>query len=297
MKGCLLRLAILPLIGVATYVLLSIRAPFPTFVFPAPGAEVAAPVASFFFWFAVLFLMDARLASASLALAQEAATRGLRGGARAVVYGSLEARGELLEAPFSGESCLGYHYEVYHRNPRMNGDQIDYEGYALAPSAVRGPAGSLAILAPADKELFYEVPFVSLDGDEAFAHAEGYLAATDFGAPGGLFGDVRRREIVEGPGSFRTDVSSGTRRELRTCRLRQRVLRPGDEIGLAGVYSEPERGIGPDADSILRPFHLVPGGEAALARKIRGKRKGAAVCAALGLTAVAVYLLVAPGLS
>jgi hypothetical protein len=42
----------------------------------------------------------------------------------------------------------------------------------------------------------------------------------------------------------------------------------------------------------MKPFHIVPGGEAALARKIRSKRKGAFFCALLGLLIVAVYFLV-----
>lgn len=253
---------------------------------------MAAPIAGFFFWFAVLYLMDTRQARVSLALAMDSRTRRLQDGEAVVVYGTLQALGPLLEAPFSGESCVGYHYMVYHRNRNMNSDQIDVEGYALTPSAVRGAMGTVRIQAAADAELFYELPFEHLEDDAAFARAEGYLKGTDFGTPGGLFGNVSRREIVEGPGSFRMDVSSGTRTELRSCYLKQKVLRPGDEVSVAGVYSEQERGIGPDPDSIMKPFHIVRGGEEALARKIRSKRTGAVVCALLGVSAVAVYAVV-----
>jgi hypothetical protein len=292
MKGCLLRLALLPLIVAAVYVLLSIREPFPTFVFPAEDAEVGAPVAGFFFWFAALYLLDARAARANLALLPQALTHGLRDGDKAVVYGVLEARGPLLEAPFTGEKCVGYEYKVSHRHPQLKGPQVDYHGHALTASALRGPMGSFSILAPADKEVFYEVPFELLRTDEAFARAESYLQSADFGEPGGLFRDVSRRETVEGPGSFRMDVKSGTQTELRSCHLEQKLLRPGDEVSVAGVYSEQERGVAPSPESIMKPFHIVPGGEAALARKIRSKRIGAIVCALLGLTIAAVYFLV-----
>ena len=53
-----------------------------------------------------------------------------------------------------------------------------------------------------------------------------------------------------------------------------------------------QQAIEPDPDSIMRPLHIVPGGEASLARKIRSKRRGAVVSAALGLAVVAIYLLV-----
>jgi hypothetical protein len=140
--------------------------------------------------------------------------------------------------------------------------------------------------------VFHEVVGEQLASDEAYARAEGYVKATDFGEPGGLFGDVSRREIVDGPGSFRMDVSSGTKTALRAGTLTQKVLRPGAEVSVAGVYSAQAQGIAPDPDSIMRPFHIAPGGEAALARRIRGKRRGAVVSALLGLAVVAVYLLV-----
>jgi len=293
MKGCLLRLALLPLIVAVVYALLSIREPFPTFIFPAEDAEVAAPVAGLLFWFAALYLLDARQARANLALALQSLGRGLRDGEKAVVYGVLEARGPLLEAPFTGETCVAYEYRVSHRRPEMKGPQVDCQGHALTATAVRGPMGSLTILAPADKEVFHEVPFEPLRADEAFTRAESYLSGIDFGEPGGLFKDVSRRETVDGPGRFRMDLKSGTKTDLRSCDLEQKVLRPGDEVSVAGVYSERERGIGPHPDTILQPFHIVPGGEAALARKIRSRRIGAVVCTLLGLTVVAVYLLVA----
>jgi hypothetical protein len=172
------------------------------------------------------------------------------------------------------------------------GTATDYEGYALAPFVIQGPLGAFAVLVPSDKELFYEIPFQTLKGDDAFAHAESYLQATEFGPAGGLFGNVSRRETKDGPGSFRMDLSSNTETELGSCTLKQRVLRPGDEVHVAGIYSEARQAIEPDPDGIMKPLHIVPGGEASLARKIRNKLRGAVVSAALGLLVVAIYVLV-----
>lgn len=291
MKGCLLRLALyLPILAVFV-LLFSIRAPFPTLVLnPEAEGLALAPVAALFFWFATLYLLDARRARADLDAARAALGRGLRDGESAVVLGIVEECGPLLEAPFTGERCVGYHYVVEHNAGGKRGTVTDFEGYALAPFVVQGPLGSLAVLVPPGKEIFYEIPFQTLTGDAAFAHAERYLGATDLGPPGGLFGNLSRRETADGPGSFRMDLSSNTGRELGSCTLRQKVLRPGDEVHVAGVFSEAQQAIEPDPDSIMRPLHVVPGGEASLARKVRSKQRGAAVCAALGLVVVAIYV-------
>jgi len=293
MKGCLARLLLLPVMVAAMYVLLSLRAPWPTFVFPAEGAEVAGPVAGFFLWFAVLFLLDARRADADRRLAIRAVERGVRDGERLVAWGTLEAAGPLLKAPFSGEPCVGYVYKITHRTPEMKGPQTDAHGFALTPCAITGPLGSLKVLAACKEEVFREVPASRLLDDDAYERAAGFLQATDFGEPSGPLGDVARKETVNGPGDFRHDVlADGGPKDLRACRLYEQVLRPGDEVHATGVYAESARGLAPDPDDIMRPFHLAPGGEAALRRKSRNKRVGAAVCAALSLLVVAVYLLV-----
>ena len=293
MKGCLLRLTLLPVMVAAMWVLLSLREPWPTFVFPAEGAEVASPVAGFLLWFAVLFLLDARKVDADRRLARRALERGIRDGERLVAWGTLEAAGPLLEAPFSGEECVGYHYTITHRNPQMKGTQTDAHGFALAPCAITGPLGSLKVLAACNAELFHEVSASQLPTDEAYDRADRFLKATDFGAPSGLLGDVARKEIIKGPGDFRHDVLAGDGpKDLRASDLSEKILRPGDEVHAVGVFVESARGIAPDPDDIMRPFHLTPGGEAALQRTGRNKRIGAVVCAGLSLAVVAVYLLV-----
>jgi hypothetical protein len=290
-KGCLLRLALyLPILSLFV-VLFSIREPFPTLRFnPEADGMALAPVAAFFFWFAILYLLDTRRARTDLDTARAALGRGLRDGENAVVFGIVQERGPLFDAPFSGESCVGFHYVIQHNAGGRMGTVTDYEGCALAPFVIQGPLGALSVLAPSDKEVFYEIPFQTLKGEEALAHAERYLHATDFGQPGGLFGNVSRRETTEGPGSFKQDLRNGTPPDLRSCTLKQKVLRPGDEVHVAGIHSEAKRAIEPDPDGIMKPLHIVPGGEESLARRIRSKFSGAVVSAALGLVVVAIYV-------
>ncbi len=290
MKGCMLRLALYVPFLALFLILFSIRQPFPTLVInPEADGLALAPVAAFFFWFATLFLLDARQARINLETARESLGRRLRDGERAVVFGSVEPRGELLEAPFTGEACVGYLYIIQHNTGGKTGTVIDYEGYALTQIAIQCSQGTLAVLAPPDKELFYEIPFKMLTGDDAFSRATLYLQNTDFGAPRGTPGHANRRDTTDGPGSFRTDVNNNLNTDLRACILRQKVLLPGDTVHIAGIHSEAKQAIVPDPDTIMKPFHIVPGGEASLAGKLRGKLRGAVISTALGLSVVAVY--------
>ncbi len=294
MWTCLLRLALWPVITAVVWVLFSLRAPWPTFVFPAESAEVAAIPAGFFLWFAVLFYLDARRADAEYRLAVHDQEQGVRDGERVSVWGTLEAVGPLLTAPFSGEPCVGYRYLVSHSATSANtrSPQTDYEGYALTPSTITGSLGSLRILAPAGAEVFHEVRSTELD-DGAYERAAAFLAATDFGPPPMHWGQVSRKETEGAPGEgFRMDMCAGAPEDLRTCDLAEQVLRVGDEVHAAGVFVEEGRGIAPDPDSIMRPFHLSPGGAGALVRTARNRRVGAVICLALALVVAAVYVLV-----
>lgn len=293
MKGCLLRFLFLPLIIAVLYVVFSLRAPFPTFVFPAEGAEIPAFVSGILLWFALISWLDARQIASSLDAARSwSVTDGFT-----TIAGRIAAEGPPLEAPLSGEECLAYLYRVKRYSPGSGGMTARwwdvYEGYAMTPSILRGQVRSARILAAPSTELFHEVPARQLDGDESFSRAEAYIDATDFGEkPPGRLATTRRKEQHRGPGDFRVDLAVDDESTgIRDCRLEERIIRAGDEILVAGVYSAEHGGIEPDPDQIMRPYHLVSGGEAPLRRKIRNRRKGMAVTVVLALIVAAIYYL------
>lgn len=277
MRGCLLRLFLLPLIIALLYPLFCLRQPLPTFVFLAEGAEVAAVIAGLFLWFAVQSLMDIRRFSESHVMVNQTI---LRDGERAVVSGRLASEASPLKAPFSGQECVGYHYEVSHvtRGPKSKIMRwIDYEGYALIPTILKSSLGDLKILSESDKELFYEIPFVTLENDsEQFGS---YLNKIDFA------------ENVSGPGDFRVDKMIGSPPDLDTCTFKEKLIKSDDTVLAEGVYSSDQGGITPDPDRIIRPFHLIPGGEAGLRKKIRSRRISAVVGAGLGCATFVIYFL------
>ncbi len=299
MAGCLLRFVLLPIVIIAAfYPLFSLRSPFPTLVLYKEGADVAAFFAGLFTWWLVISWLDMRQMASDIAMTRDWS---LKDGERTVISGHIEAKdadAPLLTAPFSGEECVGYCYDVSHYTTGVGGKSghwwTDYVGYALVPSIVQGPLRTVNILAEPDKELFYEAPARELKSDEDCARAEEYVNKTDFGEkPSGLVADTRTRLIHDGPGHFREDKAVGeTRKNLGGHRLKETVIKKGETVLVSGVYSVEQSGIAPDPDSIMKPFHLVVGGDAALRRKMRNRVIGMAISAGLALVVFAVYFLV-----
>jgi hypothetical protein len=294
MSGCLLRLALLPPIVAGFYLLFSLRQPWPTLVLPAEGAEVAAVIAGLFAWFGAVSWLDKRQITSELAKLERWE---LEDNERAVVSGNIKAQAPLLKAPFSAEECVGYWYNVSHYTRRVSQNEgtwwTDYEGYALIPSVVQGPLRTVHVLANPDKELFQEAPMRELSDEDVWSRAEEYLNITDFGeANPGLVGDTRTRRIHDGPGNFREDKCVGKPpQNLRDCRLQETVIREGDKVLISGVYSVEQDGILPDPDSVMRPFHIVVGGEAALKRKIRNRIIAMVVSLGITVCVAALYYM------
>jgi len=305
MSGCVLRLVLLPVTVLLLYPLFCLRLPFPTFVFPADGAEVAAAVTGLFLWWAIISWMDRRDIGATLKLAKQ---WDLRDGARAVVAGFVEARERTLTAPFSGEPCIGYRYTITHprRDAEMNTKHwTDFEGFALAPCIVRGPMRTVNVLARPNEELFAEVPARGITRDEDWVRAEKFLESTDFGPPPkGPLGDTRTQLLENGPGDFREDKQVGDPpRDLRGHKpaegadtaeqgpmtLTEAIVREGDSVLVAGVYRADGDGIAPDPDDVMHPFRIVVGAEQALGRKRRNRLVGVAVAGSLAVVTAVMY--------
>jgi len=305
LSGCLLRLILLPVSVAALYPLFCLRAPLPTLVLGADGADAAAVITGIATWWVIISWLDMRDIASKLALAKDWQ---LKDGGRAVISGYLKARDRALTAPFSGERCLGYRYRVTHHARHTNmktTEWTDFEGFALVPSTIRGPVRTVNLLARPDADLFAELPTREIIGDEDWARAEAYLDSTDFGdEPSGRFADTRTRRIENGPSDFREDkqvgnppkklrehkpTASSAQLEQGQRRLTEAIVREGDKVLLAGVYLAEGNGIEPDADDIMRPFRLVVGGEAPLKHKIRNRVVGILIASTLAILTASAY--------
>lgn len=289
-QGCGLRILLLIAMMAGFYLLLCLRLPFPRLVLLAKGAEVAGPISGLFMWCAALYLLYARQNEKDLALL----ARGLQHGERALVIGSVKPEGPLLTAPFSGETCVGYHYRAirFRGSGKSKAVWSDWEGYALAPCAIRSALGDVRVLANPDKDLFSGLPDSTL-ADTAYERAGAYLKATDFGEMReGIAGSFSELRTVKGPGDFRVDTRlKDVAEDLRQCRLREKIIRPGATVHMVGIYTGPDNGLVMDPHIMNTPFRIMPGSEETLRSKTLTRLRVAAVCATVSLAIVMYYFL------
>jgi hypothetical protein len=79
---------------------------------------------------------------------------------------------------------------------------------------------------------------------------------------------------------------------LERCRYEEKLAVEGEVYLLSGIYSTDPHGIKADPDTIFNPFHLMPGGVAALNKRLRNRWLGNLICLAL---VVALYFLSTSG--
>ena len=98
--------------------------------------------------------------------------------------------------------------------------------------------------------------------------------------------------IHEGPGDFREDKQVGKPPEtLKGRTLNEKIIRSGDKVMIAGVYSAEQEGLAPDPNTIMRPFHITVDGEELSSRKIRNRVKGITISLGLTFVTTCVYYL------
>lgn len=279
MKGCLFRIVLLPFIAGVVYLLLLLRLPFPSMVFPAEGAETAAVITGICVWFGLLSFLDIKRYKADLSMMNQGF---LRDGERIIVSGVLNTDARLLKTPFSGKECIGYYYNVSRLTSSPGSTSGSsrwtyYEGCALVLASIKCTLGNMKILAEPDMELFHEVPAVRLA--DKIGQARNYLQTCSF------------KKEVSGLGDFRIDKKSGDPEALEKCDLDEKIIRQGERVVISGIYASEHGGIRAEPDSIMNPFHIIPEGEAVLKRKIRNRSIGIAVCFGIGSIAVIIYYL------
>lgn len=211
-------------------------------------------------------------------------------GREVVLAGRLEPMGRKLIAPFDGAECLAYAYEIL--VDRGSGKRRSiapcYRGSALAPSAIHTPTGTHRLLSV---PVLDEVEPDALAGGTALARATDYVRRTTF-RPRTTSARELEEQWSDDDGTYRADVSyvDGEAVDLASCRLVQRIVRPGAPVCVFGRYSEARGGIVPHSNW-GKPTRLMVGdaarvaadlGASAVRRLVIGLLAGAA---AAGLVA------------
>jgi hypothetical protein len=272
-----------------------------------PAFWWATGVASFFMWVSIGTLQGAIGAARDASrVTRESSFGGYGGeqfedGATVTVVGHIRALGSSLRAPFSGTAAVLYSYDINHISQSRHDTTTvqDYSGFALVPSAIDSPHGSINLLGFPLLEGF---PKTSFDTEEGRRNAAAYLESTPLTNmegfhPGTIYHEVKEL-LTDDDGQFRKDWKMTEDRDLTDKHLYEQVVAPGDQVCAIGRWSAEKHGLTPPAGGVVR---LLQGDPQKVVKGLWGKcianLIGCLIVAGLVNGAVYTLLQVAAGKS
>ncbi len=233
-------------------------------------ADAAAFMTSWLFGFAVFVLLAARFERREGKII--VGSKGpLTDGRLVALTGTMEALGEPLVAPFSGQTCLAYDYEVQHQNSldeHPRGEVTDRVGFALAPCAIRTGGRLITLLAFPELDAF---PKSATDG----ARAKNFVVSTKFEKTDFLdsllrYGEVAKIINLHG-GAVRQDFQLSSYDVADPCAyFTERILHPGEKVTVVGRYSASKKALLAEPyRSTISMFRGTKGQALAAARDLR----------------------------
>ena len=242
-------------------------------------ADYAALLTSLFFTFAVVGLLAARRDRGGGTIIARPEVPPIDGELVAIT-GKVEALGQPLVAPFSGQTCLAYDYVIEHRNALSEpgaGVVVDREGLALAPCAIRSGVHLITLLGWPGLESF---PTSATDG----ARARRFVVSTKFEERGDLdsllqWGEVGRILDAHG-GAVRKDWSH-TPYDVGNdvASFTERILEAGEKVTVIGRYSASKNALLPEPH--MNAIRMFRGAKRQALAAVRDSRNGnliGAVC-------------------
>jgi len=253
-RGCLISLLILAACFGGYWYLLHGKVEPPAFWW-------ATGVASFFMWISVSSLQGAVSTARDAArVSSESSFGGYGGeqfedGATVTVVGHIRAAGSSLRAPFSGNPAVLYSYDIDHisRHSDDSSDVKDYSGFAMTPSAIDSPHGSVRLLGFPLLEGF---PKSSFDTEAGRRNAAQYLESTPLTDmqgfhPGTIYHEIKEL-LTDDDGQFRKDWQMTEDRDLTDKHLSEQLVAPGDQVCAIGRWSDAKHGLVPPAGAVIR---------------------------------------------
>jgi Ankyrin repeats (3 copies) len=182
------------------------------------------------------------------ALRRAANAEPMRDGRLEAASGSIRAVERALEAPFSGQACVAYEYDV--KQP-LEGHS-DFAGFALAPCAIQTLRGPARVFGYPMLDRFPPTTDDRIDR----ARGERYLSSATF-EPLGLTSIVSQfsQLVSDDDGSVRKDLRVGNAPvSLANERIQERVLPEGTPVTILGYWSEARQGFVPTGAALVRIF-------------------------------------------
>ncbi len=250
-----------------------------------PGDWIAALIVSFFVALGVGAIRRSRMERGDELIVGRTGEP-LADGARVAVAGTLEPAAGTLLAPFSGEACLVYEYEIFHiERGRTRGSSsievVDRSGFALAPCVIRAGGRDIALHAYPGLERF---PTTTHDPSSGRT----YLANAHFEDRTGLGFITAASEVLEmfqdRTGVVRKDIQLSKREDLDGSSVREEIVPPGSPVCVIGRYAAAENAMVPEPDTAR--VRLIRGTRDEALEHVRDKR--------LSDVILAVFFLVVP---
>jgi len=193
-----------------------------------------------------------------------------RDGEKISAIGRIVATGPTLASPLSQTACVAYKYEI--RDAGTEHNAIRFHGFALTPSSIQTPQGSVRLLAYPDLKV--KPQFVP--DDVALPNAQQYISETEFREfslqnIGQTFKEMMD-VYKDDDGSIRTDQCIRKDADLRNVNFVEWLIRPGDEVCAIGRYSSQRGGIVPNPKSAILDRATIEQGspEVFARRSVRG---------------------------
>lgn len=249
-------------------------------------------------WVGLGFLAGIRQKFADLRMIR----RGLTGeqpvdGEKIAVIGRIMPSGaQPLLSPLTRTPAVAYKYEI--QSIRGKSSRTLYEGFALVPSAIQSPQGTIRILAYPELLLSSR----PLPGHQVADNAADYIRNTEFREP--FRTGIRQsfKELMaafkDDDGSIRTDQkNTAGPLDLSNVWYTEQVISPGDRVCAIGRFSAQRGGLVPTESLLDRPT-IRKGEPDSLIRKITlgafGNLIGAVIFLGAVLAGLVMFLAVVP---
>jgi hypothetical protein len=241
-----------------------------------PAVWWASGVAGFFMWISFGALQTAAGAARDAQRVSDDSPAGGFSGeqfeddATVTVVGHIRAVGSPLRAPFSGKQAVLYNYDIDHlsQGHSETTDVKDYSGFALTPSAIDSPRGSIRLLGFPMLEGFDKSSF---DTDEGRKNAAAYIESTQLTDmqgfhPGAIFREMKEL-LTDDDGQFRKDWKMTEDRDFTDKHLHEQMVAPGEQVCAIGKWSASKHGLVP-ANGVIR---LLKGEPQQVVKNLWGK--------------------------
>jgi hypothetical protein len=160
-------------------------------------------------------------------------------GAGAVVVGTLQPRGAVLQAPFGGEDCVAYVYKVQldSRTGRQRTTMTCFEGVGLVPCTIATAVGYFRLLTVAELD-----PGTTSSTNVQRGNVERYVRETTFQPKTQSAGELLRR-WDDDDGNYRSDIASFSPDEVdwARCTFSQQVVKADSPVCVIGYFSAEQR--------------------------------------------------------